>query len=573
MILYVCFPSFLNWGLFGFPDGIAVKFHYGGRFVRDGVICYNGGEETLIEGLDPDKWSYFEIKGILETDLLVKEPYRLWWTIDEEVSFRVIKDDVTAEIVKDYALEKNSVVNLFVEHNVDESIDVVDIPNYVVVGEELGQSYDVVSNEKGESSEAVRRDKGKGVLVYKDNEEGDVGGTSSSEDEDEHNNDGFIDSEEERALGFEDGFEEVDNVNRNEDKDSDVKMGDVGTSEQVNNIADVHDTDWGKEYESEELDSDDPDLSGDERAPACGVFQPSQLTKDYVFTVGMDFRSLKEFKEGVKEWCVLNGTEIKTVKQDKERCRIVCKDSKCNFKALCSKVAYNHSFKLKTWNGDHTCGRVLENRSADVNFVTKYALDRLRTSDMKVTDIMSDLRTSQSVGVSFYIAWMAKKKAMEIIEGDARKQYTLLWRYAAELQRVSKGNRCKINVERMSLSVQPRFSRFYFCFDGCKQAFLSSCRPFIGIDGCHLKTNYGGILLVAVGRDANDQYFPLAFGVVETETTDTWRWFLTLLLEDIGTNKRWVFISDQQKVSCFFLDLVGSFKIDLYNWYFYSVTL
>jgi len=64
--------------------------------------------------------------------------------------------------------------------------------------------------------------------------------------------------------------------------------------------------------------------------------------------------------------------------------------------------------------------------------------------------------------------------------------------------------------------------------------------------------------LVAVGRDANDQYFPLTFEVVETETTDSWRWFLTLMLEDIGTNRRWVFISDQQKVRCF-IDLVTSF--------------
>jgi len=34
--------------------------------------------------------------------------------LDEEVSFRVIKDDTTAEVVKDYALQKISVVNLFV---------------------------------------------------------------------------------------------------------------------------------------------------------------------------------------------------------------------------------------------------------------------------------------------------------------------------------------------------------------------------------------------------------------------------------------------------------------------------
>ena len=109
MNLFV-FPLFLNW-VFFLPDmGIAVKFHYRGRFVRDWVICYNGVKETLIEDLDPDRWSFFEITGILETDLLVKKPYRLWWMLDEEVSFRVIKDDAAAEVVKHYALKKTLVL-------------------------------------------------------------------------------------------------------------------------------------------------------------------------------------------------------------------------------------------------------------------------------------------------------------------------------------------------------------------------------------------------------------------------------------------------------------------------------
>lgn len=128
-------------------------------------------------------------------------------------------------------------------------------------------------------------------------------------------------------------------------EDSGANKATEETNVQLDNKADVDQIDWGKEYESEELDSDDPDLSGDERAPAYDVFNPSQLTKDYVFTVGMDFKSLKDFKEGVREWCVLNGTQIKVLKNDKERCRIVCKDSNCLFTALCSKVAYSHSFK------------------------------------------------------------------------------------------------------------------------------------------------------------------------------------------------------------------------------------
>lgn len=53
----------------------------------------------------------------------------------------------------------------------------------------------------------------------------------------------------------------------------------------------------------------------------------------------------------------------------------------------------------------------------------------------------------------------------------------------------------------------------------------------------------------AVGRDGNDNMFPIAIVVVEAETKDSWTWFLKLLMEDIGTveERGWGFISDRQK--------------------------
>lgn len=50
---------------------------------------------------------------------------------------------------------------------------------------------------------------------------------------------------------------------------------------------------------------------------------------------------------------------------------------------------------------------------------------------------------------------------------------------------------------------------------------MPSSRPFVRVDGCHLKTPFGGQLLVVVDRDDNDQYFPLAWPVVvESEAKD-----------------------------------------------------
>jgi hypothetical protein len=182
--------------------------------------------------------------------------------------------------------------------------------------------------------------------------------------------------------------------------------------------------------------------------------------------------------------------------------------------------------------------------------VSKTVVKLMQTfAKVRLKDIMQHMRTHFSLGITMSTAWKAKQYATEVIEGDSIRQYSLLRAYADELTRVSKGNTVVIGVERPMPTLPPRFGSFYFCFEGSKKGFIHGCRPFIGVDGCHLKTKYGGQLLIAVGRDPNDQYFPLAFGVVETETTESWRWFLQLLMDDIGKDNRFVFISDQQKVS------------------------
>ena len=67
----------------------------------------------------------------------------------------------------------------------------------------------------------------------------------------------------------------------------------------------------------------------------------------------------------------------------------------------------------------------------------------------------------------------------------------------------------------------PYFERLYICWARCKKGFLASCRPIIGLDACHLKTKLGGQLIVAITRDPNEEYFPLAVAVVEAETNDS----------------------------------------------------
>jgi transposase-like protein len=71
----------------------------------------------------------------------------------------------------------------------------------------------------------------------------------------------------------------------------------------------------------------------------------------------------------------------------------------------------------------------------------------------------------------------------------------------------------------------------------------------ICLDGCHIKTKFGGQLLTAVGVDPNDCIFPIAFAVVEVESKITWKCFLETLKQDLNIQNTypWTVMTNKQK--------------------------
>ena len=145
-------------------------------------------------------------------------------------------------------------------------------------------------------------------------------------------------------------------------------------------------------------------------------------------------------------------------------------------------------------------------------------------------------------------------RASEVLEGTYKEQYAQSDDYCEELYKTNLGSTAVLSVNRSHLELQPYIERFYVFLEACKRGILSACRPFIGVDGCHLKGEFAGQLLTIVGKDGNNGIYPIAIAVVEAETKESWTWFLSRLLEDTGgvNEQRWTFMSDQQKVMiCF----------------------
>ncbi|KAL4586511.1 hypothetical protein LXL04_011147 [Taraxacum kok-saghyz] len=161
-----------------------------------------------------------------------------------------------------------------------------------------------------------------------------------------------------------------------------------------------------------------------------------------------------------------------------------------------------------------------------------------------VADIKKQFKTVVSIGQ----CRRARKWARDMIEGKLSEHYSKIWDYSNELLRSNPGSTCKVGLI-MNPDGKNYFQRFYICFEALSTRWKKACRKVIGLDGCFLKGEVKGELLTVIGRDANNQVYPIAWAVVDVESKPNWTWFLELLHEDLSLNngRGLVVISDQHK--------------------------
>ncbi|KAJ1392951.1 hypothetical protein SESBI_35378 [Sesbania bispinosa] len=196
--------------------GFTVVVHHGGSFVGDRMVRYEGGEVHAFHNLDIDNWSYFEALGLIK-ELGYREAIKLWWKGGKGrkgKNFRSITWDTYALEMGSYVVENNCEVDMYVEHT--------QISEPVLLEDSSLLPYD----QEGEKEKVVSSN-GDGVFGEGDQkiDEGEVEqGEGGNNSEDACNGDGvddgidsedgsddfhFSNSEEERNLGLDDGFEDA----------------------------------------------------------------------------------------------------------------------------------------------------------------------------------------------------------------------------------------------------------------------------------------------------------------------------------------------------------------------------
>ncbi|KAK8674102.1 hypothetical protein V6N13_112400 [Hibiscus sabdariffa] len=259
---------------------------------------------------------------------------------------------------------------------------------------------------------------------------------------------------------------------------------------------------------------------------------------DPIFSVGMLFADKKQLKVAVKNVSIKDRVNVVVKKDDKIRFRVVCKEG-CDWTLYARKFtkdANDPTFQIRTYKSKHTCCKDYANRNMDYKWLCNKYMHCF------LVDPNFSLSSFESLVYKDYVL---------IVPSE---QYSKIGSYAEEIRNTNPGSSvlCKLDGGL--------FQKMYVSFKACVSG-LAHCRPFISIDGCHLKGKFGGQLLSAVGVDANDCIFPIAYAVVEIENTDTWKWFINLLSKDINIENQhsWTWMSDRQKIIC----PINQFIVDL----------
>ena len=324
----------------------------------------------------------------------------------------------------------------------------------------------------------------------------------------------------------------------------------AGNQEENSNDDDENDTDVDQYSNSylESLSSDDEEVNGTKKQK-WPEFNPEIDMDDPKFSKGMLFPSRDVLKMAIRMHGIKERKGVKFLKDDFTRVRAYCPVA-CNWLCFASKYRYGdcQTFQIRTYSPVHTCSKIWNNRLCNANIVFDWYMDDFRSNpNMTLSHLMFRVQKEKNLKISKSQAFWAKTKALEKVRGKVAQQYAQLQDYIAEILRTNPGSTVVLKTEDDD---PERFQRLYMCFEVTKKGFIEGSQKLIGMDGCHLKGPGGGQLLTAIGIDANNGFYLVAYAVVKIENKDSWSWFLRLLVRDIRIidDNEWVIITDKQKV-------------------------
>ena len=122
------------------------------------------------------------------------------------------------------------------------------------------------------------------------------------------------------------------------------------------------------------------------------------------------------------------------------------------------------------------------------------------------------MQQEYGVQLTYQQAYRAKEVGLEIVRGNPAESYNLLPKYSHVLTKANEGT-----VTHLQRDGDDNFLYYFVTLGSSIKGFTQYIRPVIAVDGTHLKGLYRGSMFVATCLNGNNQLYPLAIGVMDSE--------------------------------------------------------
>ncbi|XP_057733810.1 uncharacterized protein LOC130948981 [Arachis stenosperma] len=278
---------------------------------------------------------------------------------------------------------------------------------------------------------------------------------------------------------------------------------------------------------------------------------------DGEFAVGMEFSFREAVIKAIKEYTIRRSVDYRVYESEPLTFYVKCTQygSGCDWLIRVSMISRKYCWVIRRYNGSHTCTRATisqDHLKLDSNIIAE-AIKPLVEADpaLKVKSVIAEVQLKFNYMVSYRKAWLAKQKAVKKIFGGWEASYEVLpiWFEAM----CHKEPSAVVHFETMpayqgdDLVTDIRvLHRVFWSYYPCIRAFRH-CKPVVQVDRTHLYRKYKGCLLVAVSQDGNNNIVPIAFAIVEGETSDAWYFFRSNLRQHVVTRDGVGLISDRHE--------------------------
>nr|XP_029144546.1 uncharacterized protein LOC114924346 [Arachis hypogaea] len=246
---------------------------------------------------------------------------------------------------------------------------------------------------------------------------------------------------------------------------------------------------------------------------------PDYINADGEFAVGMEFSSRDAVIKAIKEYTIRRSVDYRVYESEPLTFYAKCIQygSGCDWLIRVSMISRKYCWVVRKYNGSHTCTRatISQDHSKLDSTTIAEAIKPLVEVDpaLKVKSVIAEVQskfnyTEPSAVVHFET--MPAYQGDDLVT-DIRVLHRVFWSYYP-----------------------------------CIRAFRH-CKPVVHVDVTNLYGKYKGCLLVAVSQDGNNNIVPIAFAIVEEETSDAWHFFLSNLRQHVVTRDGVGLISDRHE--------------------------